>query len=1109
MSDTLNKISKFVSGGGFEYVTASDGRTYRRRKGGHGLYTNDCGDKVDLTNGNVHVREYSGRGRPNQIYFMNFEQLKAAGKTAYAGAKKGAWVETDEAGYVKKVLKPGEQRQFSEHRGGDIIQFNSDGTKTIVYKGTTGKIMGNLTQQSQQQLNVQKRAQKEGESIKFNRDFNTFYSTNKAALHNYLYNSVTGADYLKQTQEKLGIDTKRQADQVELAFATDLYNQKVEDYNKSHSQKISTRPRYNITVSQQEYNTTAQAAYDKQQQREKDLKLVKFFQRGYEGPDADTSDLENASAEELRQMASAHNAEEELKYIVEKGVESGVEVGLGLVTAGTVSAALDGLKTVGAKTFAKGAGKFLYKQVLPAEISRLGTKYTLDKTTNLSERDKQFISGLAGAAAGSGKLNVYDIGSNIKDYALYEATSRITGLNNPFLLSGLSGVENGIFHSVGTKLFAKTADATRNWGQRVSNALRSASQNNNAAYALRVAASPAVRFKYFTTPTLHRLNQRESIVIGTPFWQTENKFSGAVNNALTAAISGGTQFLNHAKGSLPIIGASYVLDPTIGKAMEDAGYGDTYEFLKQWGTVGLSKASAASTNVGKWLHQSSGGGGTSAAALNSVNNNWGRFWNTLHFNNYNGTTVSKQNPDREMQAKRALYNSGFGDGWLRIMFGDGVTTGNLNGSIEIFRGVRAPSTMANSDYAQAYKFQESRDPKVYGRRGLGQSVTFVTNGSQKDLRTYLKDLNKGYQDTSNETVQAKVEAYNNVSRESAEKFLQDNESAKKFVENWEATYKGKKSTKKFQEERFKVIQGKMIEANASQFQEDFKKEDSVLRSAFREEGEIGTALLAASKGFTYVDDYSKKSTPLEQPFNISKGDLEAIYKKYDKQDVKNALARINLRAMQEVWSQNPYLIKNSKNQTVGEVRGDLIIGRTIDPNTGNISYEYWNGDGHQSITSDSGNDYYVDVTGTGSAGYKHNHEDGKDKKPNKGSENEPLQQESWLNRYIMPYITTPVKTLIDQGTTHSLPILIAKVDSNASRKMGIHNKNKAGTINITNHNIVAEGALDSDPVVYFRNHDKGPKTWEQRSKEWEPLFGIDLIQATKNFKEKWDLFTTQ
>ena len=39
---------------------------------------------------------------------MNFEQLKAAGKTAYKGAKKGAWVETDEAGYVKKVLKPGE-----------------------------------------------------------------------------------------------------------------------------------------------------------------------------------------------------------------------------------------------------------------------------------------------------------------------------------------------------------------------------------------------------------------------------------------------------------------------------------------------------------------------------------------------------------------------------------------------------------------------------------------------------------------------------------------------------------------------------------------------------------------------------------------------------------------------------------------------------------------------------------------------------------------------------------------------------------------------------------------------------------------------------------------
>ena len=93
--------------------------------------------------------------------------------------------------------------------------------------------------------------------------------------------------------------------------------------------------------------------------------MVKFFKRAHEGPDADTSDLENASAEELRQMASAHNAEEELKYIVEKGVESGIYVGSGLVVAGMAPAVFSALKTVGAKTigkeFAKSAGKFLYK----------------------------------------------------------------------------------------------------------------------------------------------------------------------------------------------------------------------------------------------------------------------------------------------------------------------------------------------------------------------------------------------------------------------------------------------------------------------------------------------------------------------------------------------------------------------------------------------------------------------------------------------------------------------------------------------------------------------------------------------------------------------------
>lgn len=1048
---------------------------------------------------------------------MNFEQLNAAGKTAPKGAKKGAWVETDGAGCVKRVLNPGEQRQFSEHRGGDIVQFNSDGTKTTVYRGTTGEVTGKLTQQSQQQINAQKKAQVEGEAIKFNKDFDTFYSTNKVVLHNYLHNSITGADYLRQMQQKNGIDTKKYADQIERAFATDLYNQKVRIYNKTHSQKIALLPRYNITVSQQEYNTTGQTTYDQQRQREKDLRLAKFYRRMYRGNSTDTSDLDNLSAEELRQIALSHDAmgefAENLKAMANGSAMAATAVG----TAGAGAAAYATLKEMGIKTagklLTKGAGNFITKQVVPAAVGQFGTKYALDKTTNLSEENKRFISGLVGAAAGSGGRNVYSIGSSMKDYALFDLTQRATGSTNLALLSGLTGVENGILHSAGTKLFAKAGDATRNWGQKVSNALLPASRNNGVINYLRTVVNPSARFKYITAPALHRLNQRESIAIGTPFWQTDNKLVGLTNNVTSALASGGVQFVNHAKGSLPIIGVSYALDPTIGKAMEGAGYGDTYEFLKQWGTIGLSNASAASTNIGKWIHQSSGGASDATKAFESVNSNWDRFKNTLHFNNYNGTLVLNQSPSREMQGKRAYDSSGYGDGWLRVMYGDGALTGNLNGSIEIFRGVRAPSTMANSNYAQAYKFQESRDPKVYGRRGLGQSVTFVTNGSQKDLRAYLKDLNKGYQGESTKTVQAEAEAYNNVIRESAEKFLQENEPARKFVENWEKAYKGKKSSAKFQKERFKVIQDKMVEANALRFQEDFKKEDSILKKAFYEEGEIGAALLAASKGFTYVDNYSKKSTPLGRPFNISEEDLGGIYKKYDRKSVKEALARINLRAMQEVWSQNPYLVKGPKKMAVDEIRGDIIIGRTIDPNTGNIRYEYWNGDGHQSLLSNSGNKYYLDVTGSGSAGSVHAHKDGKDNKSNKalekGSENESQKQESWWKRTLVPYIVPPVKTLIDQSTTHSLPILIAKVDQTASRKMGINKQGTAGAINITNHNTIAEGALDSNPVIYFRKHDKGHKTQEQISKEWKPLVGVDLTKLTKNFKEKWDSYIIQ
>lgn len=1190
----------------YEIVTGSDDRVYKRKRGTHGLFTDQYGNEYDLSDKSrgAKIVNYSGRISANGKYFVGADYIIAArDKRGFKvddsvlntyGKSTSAWVETDDNGDIVRMIAAGAQERDAD---GNIYQYNADGTKKLVYDRRKNVVSKGANAETKKEA---KQSKKYFTDIQFDSkdanhvdlSFNSFYEKNKDNLWNALYNSPEGSVYLQQWRDK-GIDPSDPKYNQEILqnWIVSTYNHLGNKYKEQYADRIKKGelPDFHEVNGVDIFTdvTTANKAYTAQKERENALRQVQARDRVHRSVSDvlnnkpyEDKDYHEYSTQELSDMNTAWR--QSMYDIDSYGQMSPYVLAAGAVALPKIAATATALSGWGSSLAAgkalltryasmygrkaaakllgnavgKSTAKFVGLRVLPSFGAQMGTNYALGYT-DLSDENRRFLSGLAGFMAGNiYKGNVFDFFKSGADYALFDkvyfplaqSATGDNGMGTMLLASALSGVGTATTNSLGTKATAKVGTITKDWGQKASAILKQKAKNGTfgakAAYSF---VNPDMRFRYYTTPMLRRMNQGEALAIGTPFWQTENKLQGAVNNGASLLVSGAAQAWKHTKGALPVIGASAILDPTLGSAMEKAGYGDLYDNAKMWSLIGASKAVAKTTNIGKWLHENSGGASDVSKFIDQFKSgkNWRRALHTgAFFNNYNGTLVQNLSSARRFEGQRASDSSGYGSGWLRKMYGDGVLDGNLRGEIEVFRGLEAPTSMQNSNYAQAYKFLSKFSPdQLSARRGLGQSITFVAPQGTKSLRAFINDLNKGYEHGSVETLNKSIDAYNKEVSELRNEFdanatllwKEGNSSIVRrwlekekvnFKKRWKKKNEGlpaeeywDKKTKKAFEEAWKKekttkrVQNKfvtdigtqaMIKQAKLRFQDAWKNNNATIKNRFYEEGEIGRDLFAMAR--LNIANSDKLFTVSEQGLNT----LYEKYKgKYERKAIRDALNRINKWGLQEILAQAPKY-KNHVSKYGQEVRGDIVIGKVI-LEDGTVRYEYWNGDGHNHLVSNSGKQYYMDVTGTGSAGMKHAHDDAPNKKTTK--EAKEVKEEAapvwwkkagravWNKAFkpvlkpvadvVTPPLVSAAKTLLDQSTTHSLPILLTEIDMPATRRSGITPTQHNGIFDAAHNNSIAVGVMNAAPVNYTRRHDIHPWTWRETFREWLHAAGWD------------------
>ena len=379
---------------------------------------------------------------------------------------------------------------------------------------------------------------------------------------------------------------------------------------------------------------------------------------------------------------------------------------------------------------------FIFRRALPGLLAQKGTKQVLNYT-DLSEDNKNLISGGIGTAVGFGSGSWFPrLTKGIMDYtlwdkvytptmsAIYNSTAGKTNLGKqlepyavPVLAAGASGTTSGVMNNLERKGVA----SINNWAM-----------NNLSNTSLQQKI-----WDNFTTPLLEKLNYSDIVTRGG------KQGLSAVGSVAATAFNAGSK---HAASAVPITVGSNLADATIGSQLVNTLGEDTYDFLKNSVLIAGSQKGAQHISPGKFTHESSSGAKDVKVAADNVKTNLPRFFAAGQFGNYNGSIVSDNiHYNRQPQGALARTKSGFGDGWLRVEFGDGQTSGNLDGNISFYNGVQAPETAQTLNYRNASElFHKVYPTGLPERRGFGQKVTFVSPNSTEKLASGISALNENF-----------------------------------------------------------------------------------------------------------------------------------------------------------------------------------------------------------------------------------------------------------------------------------------------------------------------------------------------------------------------------
>lgn len=496
-------------------------------------------------------------------------------------------------------------------------------------------------------------------------------------------------------------------DQLIRSWGSRIYN--------NFAQKAGVQPirHQNVYVSQKEYNQSNPDAH--RDWRSTAKARAKFQWRQHNYGKSDLPNYDNLTDEALDQ--AAYGSTRDAQTIADN-LEKGFTYGNAAVLAGT------------------SAPGFIFKHALPGLLAQKGSKQVLNYT-DLSEDNKNLISGGIGTAVGFGSGSWFPrLTKGILDYTLwdkvytptmdtvYNHTAGKTDLGKrlesyvvPVMAAGASGTSSGVMSNLERKGVA--------------------SLNNQAMNNINNSNIQQKVWDNFTIPLLEKLNYSDIVTRGG-----KQGLSAVGSTIATAVNAGGKQAI----ATVPITIGSNLADATVSDQLSNVLGEDTYEFLKNSVLIAGGQKGAQHLSPGKFTHESSSGAKDVKVATDNVKTNLPRFFATGQFGNYNGSIVADNiHYNRQTQGALARTKSGFGDGWLRVEFGDGQTSGNLDGSVSFYNGVQAPETAQTRNYRNASElFHKVYPTGLPERRGFGQKVTFVSPSSTEKLTSDISNLNENF-----------------------------------------------------------------------------------------------------------------------------------------------------------------------------------------------------------------------------------------------------------------------------------------------------------------------------------------------------------------------------